>query len=90
MNQFIVGNENSGTITGRVSQQKNRSIKNTFQTMAAQRQKSGVERESTKFTDHIDYPGAVGPKKQINVPKQLVLYQLSKNVDAELIEQSFS
>jgi hypothetical protein len=37
--------------------------------MAAQRQKSGVERESTKFTDNIEYPGAVGPKKQINVPK---------------------
>jgi hypothetical protein len=90
MDQFIVGKNNSGTVTGRASQQRQRSIKNSFQTAHAQRQRSGIERSSTKFTENPDYPGAVGPKRHINVPKQLILYQLSKNVDAKMIENSIS
>lgn len=32
----------------------------------------------------------MGPKSQINVPKQLILYQLSKNMDAAAVEQSIA
>jgi len=28
-----------------------------------------------------EHPGAVGPKTKIGVPKELVLYQISKNMD---------
>ena len=37
MDQFLIGKQNSGTITGRESQQRRRNIKNSFQTVAAQR-----------------------------------------------------
>lgn len=37
MDQFLIGKQNSGTITGRDSQQRRRNIKNSFQTVAAQR-----------------------------------------------------
>jgi len=90
MDQFITGKNTSGTVTGRDSQQRQRNITNSFQTAFAQRQRSGLERSSTKGTEHPDYPGAVGPKKHISVPKQLILYQLSKNVDAKMIESSIS
>jgi hypothetical protein len=88
MEQFIIGKNNSGTVTGRESQQRQRSIKNTFQTDQLQRMRSGIERSSTKFTENPDYPGAVGPKHTISVPKQLILYQLSKKMDAAMIESS--
>jgi hypothetical protein len=69
MEQFMVGKNNSSTVTGRVTQQRNRSIKNTFQTGENQKIKSEIERSSTKATDHPEYPGAVGPKREIHVPK---------------------
>lgn len=69
MEQFIVGKSDSGTVTGRDSQQRKRNIKNSFQTSLNQRMKSGIDRSSTKFTEDPDYPGVVGPKRQINVPK---------------------
>ena len=45
---------------------------------------SHTDRSSTKFTE--EYPGAVGPKRELAVPKNLILYQLSKNVDAANVE----
>jgi hypothetical protein len=38
----------------------------------------------------LELPGAVGPKMQVNVPKHLVLYQLSKHFDAAQLEESLS
>ena len=54
----------------------------------AQRKGSHTDRSSTKFTD--EYPGAVGPKREVAMPKNLILFQLSKNVDAAMVEQSIS
>lgn len=90
MDQFIQGKQDSGTVTGRETQQRKRNIKNTFQTGQDARLRSGLDKTPTKLTDHSDYPGAVGPKREINMPKQLVLYQLSKNIDAAAVEQSLS
>lgn len=74
MDQYIIGKQHSGTVTGRASQQRARNIKNSFQT--GTRQHSGINRSSTKFTDttNPDYPGAVGPKRHVNVPKHLIMY----------------
>jgi hypothetical protein len=86
MDQFIMGKNDSGTVTGRETQQRKRSIKNSFQTAFGQRRGSAAGGSSTKPTENPDYPGAVGPKRQVNVPKQLILYQLAKNVDASMVE----
>lgn len=32
----------------------------------------------------------MGPKRHINVPKHLIMYQLSKNIDADALEKSIS
>jgi len=63
MDQFMIGKNNSTTVTGRVTQQRNRSIKNTFQTGESQKVKSEIAGASTKATEHPEYPGAVGPKR---------------------------
>ena len=90
MDQFIVGKQDSGTVTGRETQQRKRRIQNSFQTGLGRKRGSAAGGSSTKPTEHPDYPGAVGPKSQINVPKQLILYQLSKNMDAAAVEQSIA
>jgi len=91
MEQFMVDKHNSGTVTGATTQQRNRSIKNTFQTAESQRLRAEVvDRSAARLVEKLDYPGAVGPKKEVKVPRELVLYQLSKNVDASTIENSIS
>lgn len=90
MEQFMVDKHNSGTVTGAAAQQRNRSIKNTFQTAEAQRLRAGGGRGATRLAEKIDYPGVIGPKQEVKVPRELVLFQLSKNVDASTIENSIS
>jgi hypothetical protein len=83
----MVGKHTSTTITGRETQQRSRAIKNTFQTLqtqAAEQQKAG----SPVKEELPEYRGAVGPKLEVAVPKNLVLFQLSKHVDASLLEGS--
>lgn len=91
MGVFIAGRENSSTVTGAASQQRRRFLRNSFQPGQEQRLRSH-QRSSTKFTSAFDseHPGAVGPKTKISVPKQLVLYQISKNMDAMLYENNFT
>ena len=91
MGVFIAGRENSSTVTGAASQQRKRFLRNSFQPSQEQRLRSH-QRSSTKFTSAFDseHPGAVGPKTKISVPKQLVLYQISKNMDAMLYENNFT
>ena len=83
MGQFIVGKNNSSTVAGRVTQQRNRYLRNSFQPGQDIKLKSKIHRSSTKFTSAMnsEHPGAVGPKTKIGVPKELVLYQISKNMD---------
>ena len=37
-----------------------------------------------------EYHGAVGPRTKINVPKEFVLYQISKNLDSIMNDQNSS
>jgi hypothetical protein len=91
MGVFISGKEHSGTVTGADSQQRKRLLRNSFQPGQEQRIRSH-QRSSTKFSSgfNSEHPGAVGPKTKISVPKQLVLYQISKNMDAMLYENNFT
>ena len=62
---YVIGKINSGTVTGRVSQQRKRNIKNSFMT-GQHRAQSGVHRSASKITDETqpsEYPNAIGPKK---------------------------
>ena len=91
MGHFIVGKNNSSTVSGLVSQQRNRYLRNSFQPGQDIRLRSKIHRSSTKFTSAMnsDHPGAVGPKTKIDVPKELVLYQISKNMDGLALEHNY-
>jgi hypothetical protein len=91
MGVFISGKEHSNTVTGADSQQRKRFLRNSFQPGQELRMRSH-QRCSTKVTSafNAEHPGAVGPKTRISVPKQLVLYQISKNMDAMLYENNFA
>ena len=46
-----------------------------------------MDRSSTKHTDiTAEYPGAVGPKYQIGVPKSFIMNQIAKQIDADALE----
>ena len=92
MAPYMVTKTTSETYTGRETQQRNRAIKNTFQTVQLQA-RAELERSAAKAkqqqqpqAEGPEYPGGVGPKRQVNVPKPLVLYQLSKQLDASALE----
>jgi len=55
-----------------------------------QRERKRLNRSSSKYNSAInsDHPYAVGPKAKANVPKPLVLYQLSKHMDTLINDQS--
>ena len=92
MDPFIRQKVDSGTIAGRVSQERNRGIKNSYQTIARQRQTSiaRVTDRTGATTQPTDYPGAVGPKQAVSVPKNFVMNQLANHVDAGSLENSIS
>ena len=91
MGQFIVGKNNSSTVAGRVTQQRNRYLRNSFQPGQDIKLKTKIHRSSAKFTSAVssEHPGAVGPKTKIGVPKELVLYQISKNMDGMAMPNNY-
>ena len=87
MDPFIRQKVDSGTIAGRVSQERNRGIKNSYQTIARQRQTSiaRVTDRTGATTQPTDYPGAVGPKQAVSVPKNFV----SRSHDSSRVRYHF-
>jgi hypothetical protein len=82
MGSFLVSKQDSATVTGRATQQRNRHLRNSFQPGKDPQMRSNIFRSSAKFaTLATEHPAAVGPRARISVPKHLVLHQLSKNVD---------
>ena len=82
MGSFLINKQDSATVTGRATQQRNRHLRNSFQPGKDVQMRSNIYRSSAKFAAfNTEHPAAVGPRARISVPKQLVLHQLSKNVD---------
>lgn len=82
MGSFLISKQDSATVTGRATQQRNRHLRNSFQPGKDVQMRSNIFRSSAKFaTLATEHPAAVGPRARISVPKHLVLHQLSKNVD---------
>lgn len=74
--------------TGRDTQQRNRSIKNTFQSLHDQARQP---EQKTALSDLKEVtPGTVGPLVPINLPKPLVVHQLSKQLDASFLEHTLT
>ena len=54
--------------------------------MMTQRRRTGHDKVEKYYDPEM--PGLVSAKQEISVPKQFVLYQISKNLDSNLLEQS--
>lgn len=81
MSSYILGKNNTATVPGRDTQQRNRTIRSSFVPAGQMTRFLSNNPRHSPGKSTVELDPNVGPKARINVPKKLVLYQLSKNID---------
>ncbi|CDW77756.1 dynein heavy chain axonemal [Stylonychia lemnae] len=75
LNKFLKDKQNYNSVTNREQKESNRTVKNTYQFDKRQRSLTHDKEESSYIASH-----EVRPKSLIKIPKDIILYQISKKI----------